>query len=160
MYRIMFCTSIGLIVLAPLFGAETRPVELSDIEKAKIRKAAQLKDAVELPAITRPTGPAVAPVRPVVAPMPERLVRAIAAHKELTLAVERLVAKRSEIERWDSQCQEKFARAFGTTDEKVRLAVLARIDQQIQESSRLWRPSRIRFASNSTFRSTSSSPCR
>ena len=67
---------------------------------------------------------------------PERITKALAAQKELKLNIQRLQAKRSEIERWDNVAQEKFRKAFGGTDEKVRQKVIQRIDQLIQESTR------------------------
>jgi hypothetical protein len=69
--------------------------------------------------------------------VPERLVRAVSAHKALAAQVAKLMAKRAEIERWDGPAQEKFRRAFGTTDDKVRQRVLQQIDRQIQEASRV-----------------------
>ena len=137
MFRFMYClTVVGLVNLTPVINAAPLQVELTDTEKAQIRKATLVRDSAEPTIAPRPVSPGYVPVRPVAAPMPERLVRAIAAHKELTLAVQRLLAKRSEIERWDGPAQEKFVRAFGSNDDKLRQAVLARIEQQIQESSR------------------------
>jgi hypothetical protein len=108
--------------------------DLPEAEKIRIREAVRARTS---PRVQQPSSSSgnIAPVStPVV---PERLVRAVAAHKALATQVAKLMAKRAEIERWDGPAQEKFRRAFGTTDNQVRLRVLQQIDRQIQEASRL-----------------------
>jgi hypothetical protein len=109
--------------------------DLPAAEKQRIKKAVLAREAIA------PQGqpqPAPGPTPPVYPSADEvRQANAIAAHKALTAQLARLTAKRAEIQRWDSQAQEKFRQAFGSTDEQLRKAVLQRIDQQIQESSRL-----------------------
>jgi hypothetical protein len=67
----------------------------------------------------------------------DRVTRAVAAEKALAAANTRLEAKLAELERWDAVAQEKFHRAFGTTDERVRQAVVQRIEQQREKNLRL-----------------------
>jgi hypothetical protein len=65
------------------------------------------------------------------------MVQAVAAQRTLALTNARLEAKRAELQRWDERAQEKFRRAFGTTQEEVREQVLSRIDQEIQRNNQL-----------------------
>jgi hypothetical protein len=58
------------------------------------------------------------------------VARAVAARQALAAANGRLETKLGELERWDAAAQEKFHRAFGTTDERVRQAVRERIEKQ------------------------------
>jgi len=104
--------------------------DLPAAEKQRIKQAVRLREDAPAPSQAAPT----------TATTPQadgRLANAIAAHKALAAQLGRLSAKRAQVQRWDAQAQEKFRQAFGSTDEQVRKAVLQRIDQQIQESSRL-----------------------
>jgi type IV secretory pathway VirB10-like protein len=67
----------------------------------------------------------------------QRMAQAVEAQRALAAANVRLDAKRRELQRWDAEAQEKFRRAFGTTDERVRRAVLQRIDEQKERNQRL-----------------------
>ena len=152
MKTLRFCSVVVVLglVVAGRVAAES-PVELSEKEKAQIQAAVRFREAVPAPSSnqprntpvrSRPTGTAqvttsegVAQRAPAAA-MPERISRAINAHRELTQLLDHLATRREEIQRWDDLAQQKFQRAFGTVDEKVRQAVLQRIDQQMQESAR------------------------
>ena len=116
-------------------GGDTQVVwDLPETEKARIRQAVRLRTAPETAsAPAAPTAPAAAD-SPVV---PERVARAVAAQKAIAAQMARLLAKRAEIQRWDEVAQAKFRQAFGSTDEPVRARVMQRINQQIQEGSRL-----------------------
>jgi hypothetical protein len=94
-------------------------------------------EAVEEPAEDeQPEAPA---ARTTAAPKPasvdgasyaDRMTRAVAARQTLVAQNARLDGKRRELLRWGSEDQEKFRRAFGSTDEQLRRAVLQRIEQQ------------------------------
>jgi hypothetical protein len=63
--------------------------------------------------------------------------RAVAAQQALAASNARLEGKRAELTRWDAAAHEKFQRAFGTTDERARRAVLQRIEQQLQKNQQV-----------------------
>jgi hypothetical protein len=104
--------------------------DLPETEKRRIREAVLSRTAPMQSVSTTPAPTTEAPA------LPERITRALAAHKALAAQVNRLMAKRTEIQRWDNVAQEKFRQAFGSTDEQLRQRVLQRIDQLIQEGSR------------------------
>lgn len=107
--------------------------DLPEAEKRRIREAVRFRETESAPqAVSRPV--AATPQAPALS---DRVARALAAHKTLTAQVARLMAKRNEIQRWDGPAQEKFRQAFGSTDEQVRQRVQQRIDQLIQEGTRV-----------------------
>ena len=59
------------------------------------------------------------------------------AQQVLAAQTARLEAKRAELQRWDEAAQAKFRQAFGTTDESARQLVLRRIEQQIDQNTKL-----------------------
>jgi hypothetical protein len=119
----------------PIGGSEVN-WDLPTSEKARIAKAVRFRTETEvIPTSTTPA-PATT-VRPNGAVIPERVARAVAAQREMAQQLNRLIAKRAEIERWDASAQDKFRRAFGTTDEAARRNVMQRLDQQIQDGSRI-----------------------
>jgi hypothetical protein len=64
----------------------------------------------------------------------DQIIKAVAVQQALAAQNARLEAKLAELKRWDSQAQEKFLRAFGTTDETVRQRVIQRIDALIERN--------------------------
>jgi hypothetical protein len=64
----------------------------------------------------------------------DRVLRAALAQQALAAQTALFRAKRAELERWDRAAQEKFAKAFGTTDEAVRERVLQRLDALIDRN--------------------------
>jgi hypothetical protein len=59
----------------------------------------------------------------------DRVTRAVVAQQALAAENARLEAKPAELERWDAVARDKFRRAFGTTDERMRQLVYQRIEQ-------------------------------
>jgi hypothetical protein len=64
----------------------------------------------------------------------DRIVKAVATQQALAAQNVLLEAKRAELQRWDRPAQEKFLRAFGTTDEGTRDRVIQRIDALIERN--------------------------
>jgi hypothetical protein len=88
-------------------------------------------------AVERPATDAEAAERPPSASFHGRMAQAIATQQALAAANARLDTKQAELERWDAAAQEKFHRAFGSTDERLRQAVLQRIEQQREKNLQL-----------------------
>jgi hypothetical protein len=59
------------------------------------------------------------------------MVQLIASEQNLAAQTARLETKLRELERWDAAAQDKFGRAFGTTDDAVRQRVMAVLAQRI-----------------------------
>jgi hypothetical protein len=108
--------------------------DLPEADKRRIREAVLARTSPK-PGAGAPAASQAPASEP--AQTPENVSRALAAHKALAAQVARLVAKRDEIKRWDEQAQDKFRQAFGSADEALRARVLQRIDQEIQQRTRL-----------------------
>jgi hypothetical protein len=67
----------------------------------------------------------------------DRVVQAVAAQQALAAENARLGARLAELERWDTVAQDKFRRAFGTADERVRQLVFQRIEQRRERNQQL-----------------------
>lgn len=64
----------------------------------------------------------------------QRLNQLLEVRDSLTADQQRLLTKKTELLHWDRVGQEKFYRAFNTTDEYTRAQVLRRIDELLQRN--------------------------
>jgi hypothetical protein len=126
----------------------------ADVPTPKEPRTQRPADGRGVPAASRPRTYSQGVARPTVAPTPsratapapspttraqglsfhDRVAQAITTQQALLTANARLEAKLAELQRWDEAAQDKFRRAFGTTEERVRQAVAQRLLEQRQKN--------------------------
>jgi hypothetical protein len=111
--------------------------------KRAIHLAAHKAGSVATTRTTTPRRPTTQPPVRVTTPEPttdrplafnERMAELIAAQQELATENARLEVKLNELTRWDDAAQEKFVRAFGTTDQAVRQRIMKLIEQKMEQN--------------------------
>jgi hypothetical protein len=86
------------------------------------------------PVTPRPAAAPTAPA-PATGSFSDRVTQAVALKQALAAQNARLKAKWAELDRWDATAQEKFRRAFGSSDEQLRGRVMDRIEQLIDRNN-------------------------